>query len=213
MKGHIVTLAAAGVLIAACQQGPGGGTLLGAGAGAAAGAGIGLLTADSSDGVDQRQRALIGAGIGALAGGAVGYFLDQQEQELQQDLRGTGVDVAREGETLKVTMPDVSFRTDSAELDPQFYGPLNSVAGTLKEYNQSYINIYGHTDSTGDAAYNQGLSERRALAVRQYLIAQGVNPDRIIAQGFGETRPVSTNETAQGRAANRRVEIAIIPIT
>lgn len=213
MKSHIIGLAVATIAISACQQGPGGGTLLGAGAGAAAGAGIGLLTADSGDAVDMRQRALIGAGIGALAGGAVGYFLDQQEEELTQDLQGTGAQVAREGETLKVTMPDVSFRTGSAEIDPGFYGPLNSVAATLKQYNQSYINIYGHTDSVGDEAFNQTLSKQRADSVAQYLIAQGVNPQRIITEGFGETRPVATNETPQGRAANRRVEISIIPIT
>ena len=213
MKGHIATLAAAGLLIAACQQGPGGGTMLGAGAGAAAGAGIGLLTADGDDGTDQRQRALIGAGIGALAGGAVGYFLDQQEQQLNRDLQGTGVSVQRDGDTLDVIFPDVTFRTDSAELEPQFYGPLNSVAGTLKQYRESYINVYGHTDSTGSTAYNQDLSERRAQAVAAYLAAQGVDPARMLTRGYGETLPIDTNETIDGRSRNRRVEVEIVPFT
>ena len=201
------------VLAAGCQTGPGVNTAIGAGGGAAAGAGIGLLTADSGDGVDQRQRALIGAGIGAVAGGALGLFLDQQEQQLNQDLAGTGVSVEREGEALNVIFPDVTFQTGSSEITPQFYESLNAVSRTLIDYPESLINVYGHTDDVGSRPFNQGLSEDRARAVATYLRAQGVQPQRILTQGFGEDLPRASNATAAGRAQNRRVEIEIIPIT
>jgi outer membrane protein OmpA-like peptidoglycan-associated protein len=181
-------------------------TAIGAGAGAAAGAALGTLV--------DRRNALIGAGIGLLAGGAVGQYLDQQQQDLETSLAGTGAEVERQGDQLLVTMPSqVTFATDSAQIQPQFYGALNNVAATLQQYPSSYVDIVGHTDATGETAYNQQLSEGRARAVADYLISRGVNPSRVAAYGQGETQPVASNETEAGRQANRRVELLITPAT
>ncbi len=182
-------------------------TAIGAGVGALVGAAAGTLV-----GGDDRRNALIGAGIGLLAGAAVGQYLDQQERELNANLAGTGAEVERDGNSLLVTMPSgITFDVDKADIKPQFYGPLNDVAETLKKYPQSYIDVIGHTDSQGAADYNQSLSERRAAAVRSYLAARGVNQARMVAYGQGETQPVATNDTREGRAANRRVELRITP--
>ena len=108
---------------------------------------------------------------------------------------------------------NISFDFDSARIKPQFYGPLDNLAATLRKYPQSYIDVIGHTDAQGDASYNQALSERRARAVQSYLAARGVNQARMVAYGQGESQPVATNDTAAGRAANRRVELRITPAT
>lgn len=212
VRPYIVVLAA--LAAAACQTQGHDRTLIGAGGGALAGAAVGALTGDSDDGVDMRQRALIGAGIGALAGGAVGYYMDRQAAELSRNLEGTGVAVRQQDEAIYLRMPaDVTFRTGSAAIEPQFYGPLNQVAGSLREYPQTYVDVVGHTDSTGDQAMNQRLSEERANAVAQYLIGQGVHPARILVVGMGEMQPIATNDTPQGRTANRRVEMVLTPVT
>lgn len=187
-------------------------TLLVAGIGALSGAGIGLLTSDTDDAVDMRQRAMIGAGIGAVAGAGVGFYLDQQEAALQEDLAGTGSEVYRQGDALVVNLPGgVTFDVDSAAIRQEFYSPLNQVAATLREYEQTYIDVIGHTDSTGSAEYNQDLSQRRALSVGEYLVAQGVAQPRFIIGGRGETQPIASNATNEGRARNRRVEIILTP--
>ena len=184
-------------------------TAIGAGVGAAAGAALGTLV-----GGNDRRNALVGAGIGLLAGGAVGQYLDQQQQDLETSLAGTGAEVERQGDQLLVTMPSqVTFATDQAQIQPQFYGALNSVAQTLQTYPSSYVDIVGHTDDTGEAAYNQQLSEARARAVADYLISRGVNPARVAAYGQGESQPVASNATEAGRQANRRVELLITPAT
>ncbi len=149
-----------------------------------------------------------------LAGAAVGQYLDQQQRELEQNLAGTGAQVTRQGDQLLVNFPaSVTFATDSAQIRPEFYPTLNDVAATLQRYPQSYIDVVGHTDSTGSEQYNQGLSEQRAQSVANYLRSRGVAPARIAAYGMGETQPIATNATAQGRQANRRVEVRIIPAT
>ena len=184
-------------------------TAIGAGVGAAAGAALGTLV-----GGDDRRNALVGAGIGLLAGGAVGQYLDQQQRDLEASLAGTGAEVEQRGDQLLVTLPSqVTFAFDQAQIQPQFYPALNNVAQTLQQYPSSYIDIIGHTDSTGEDAYNQRLSEARANAVAQYLISRGVNPARIQSYGMGETRPVASNDTEAGRQANRRVELLITPAT
>ncbi|PJK01258.1 cell envelope biogenesis protein OmpA [Lysobacteraceae bacterium NML91-0213] len=181
--------------------------LIGAGIGAVAG----LLSGDSA--TERRQHALIGAGAGALAGGAVGAYQDRQEAELRRQMAGTGVDVVRQGDNITLNMPgNVTFGFDQANIQPQFYPVLNNVAQTLRQYDQTVIEVAGHTDNIGAAAYNQQLSERRAQAVAQYLAAQGVNPQRIITVGAGMTRPIADNSTEAGRAQNRRVEITLVPI-
>jgi outer membrane protein OmpA-like peptidoglycan-associated protein len=206
--------AVAALALGACQQGQSGGignrTLAGAGLGALGGGAIGVLFGNDAN--DRRNNALIGAGLGAVTGGAVGYYMDRQEQQLRQNLSGSGVEVSRQGEAINLNLPgNVTFAVDSATIQPQFYPALDSIANTLQQYPQTVIDIAGHTDSTGSEAYNQQLSERRANAVRQYLINRGVMPARILAAGFGENRPVATNQTAQGRQANRRVDIQIRP--
>lgn len=209
----IVGLIMAVMLLSGCQQaGIGQNTAAGAGLGALAGAGIGSFIGDDAN--DRRTSALIGAGIGALAGGAVGNYVDQQEAQLRQSLAGSGVDVQRQGDVIRLSLPgNVTFATDSDSIQPQFYGTLNQVAATMNQYNQTLIDIAGHTDSTGTANYNQNLSERRAQSVAGYLIGQGVVPGRIFTVGFGENQPVASNATASGRQANRRVDIEIRPFT
>ena len=180
--------------------------------GAAAGAVVGLVSGD--DAVERRQRALIGAGVGALAGGAVGYYMDQQEARLRQELAGTGVSVTRMGDNITLNMPgNVTFATDSADLSPAFFDVLNSVGKVMKEFDQTVIEVAGHTDSTGSESYNQGLSERRASSVTQYFTAKGISGQRLLTVGMGELRPVAGNDTADGRQANRRVEITMVPLT
>jgi outer membrane protein OmpA-like peptidoglycan-associated protein len=184
----------------------------GAAIGAVAGAVIGIATGD--DATERRQRALVGAGIGGLSGAAIGNYMDQQEAELRRKLEGTGVSVTRHGDNITLNMPgNVTFATDSSSLNPQFFDVLNSVALVLKEYQKTLIEVAGHTDSRGDAAYNQRLSVQRASTVAQYLISQGIDPQRVVTQGYGENYPIASNDTEAGRAQNRRVELTLVPIT
>ncbi|MAS12725.1 MAG: cell envelope biogenesis protein OmpA [Nitratireductor sp.] len=181
----------------------------GAALGALAGAGVGLLA-----GGDDRRNALIGAGIGALAGGAVGSYMDQQEAQLRGQLQGTGVSVTRQGDYIILNMPsNITFATDSANIQPAFYSTLNSVALVLQKYNRTLVDVFGHTDSTGDANYNLELSQRRAGAVANYLIGQGNSSQRFAIIGQGESQPIASNATPEGRAENRRVEIKLSPLT
>jgi len=187
-------------------------TTKGAGIGAAAGAVVGLLT--GGDAAAHRKNALIAAGVGALAGGAIGNYMDRQEANLRHDLAGTGVSVTRIGDNITLNMPgNITFKSDSAELDPSFYKVLNSVNLVLKKYNKTVVEVAGHTDSTGAPEYNQKLSERRANSVAQYLESQGLASNRVVTVGAGETRPVADNSTPQGRQANRRVELTLTPVT
>jgi len=183
------------------------GALIGAGIGAVAG----LLSGD--DAVERRQRAMVGAGIGALAGGGIGAYQDRQEAELRRQTAGTGIDVSRDGDVIKLNLPDgVTFHFAKYDLKPQFYPALNTVAATLKEYNQTIVEVSGHTDSIGSDAANQTLSERRANAVAGYLMGQGVQRERLEIVGMGERYPVASNDTDSGRALNRRVEIRLLPL-
>jgi outer membrane protein OmpA-like peptidoglycan-associated protein len=187
-------------------------TTSGAGIGAAVGVVAGLITGNDSR--DRRKRALIGAGVGALAGGAVGNYMDRQAAKLRQQLQGTGVSVTRNGDVITLNMPgNVTFKSDSADLRPEFFEVLNSVSTVLKEYDKTLLEVAGHTDNTGTAEYNQALSERRASTVAQYLTSRGVRQDRIITVGAGETHPIASNDTPEGRQANRRVELNLEPIT
>ncbi|NLG76466.1 MAG: OmpA family protein [Xanthomonadaceae bacterium] len=181
----------------------------GAGIGAAAGAVAGLLTKG-----DKLENALIGAGVGALAGGGVGYYMDVQEAKLRQRLEGTGVSVTRVGDNITLNMPsNITFALNSADLNAQFFNVLDGVALVLKEYNKTVVEVAGHTDSTGTDAYNLQLSQRRAQAVASYLVSQGIKNERLITVGAGEAYPIASNDTDQGRAANRRVELTIVPVT
>ena len=192
------------------QQGmskTGKGALIGALAGVAAG----LLSGD--DATERRQRALVGAGVGGLAGAAIGNYQDRQERALRDQMAGTGVDVVRDGNNITLNMPSgITFDFDKSNLKPEFYPVLENVARTLQEYNQTIVEVAGHTDSVGSDAYNQKLSEQRANAVSGFLTSRGLNRDRFIVVGAGETRPVASNDTEAGRAQNRRVEITLVPI-
>jgi len=183
-------------------------TVKGAGIGALSGAVIGVLAGDN------RKSALIGAGIGAMAGGGIGYYMDDQEAKLRQELESTGVSVTRYGDTITLTMPgNITFNTDSSAISANFYRILDSVAKVINEFEKTYVDISGHTDSVGQASYNMTLSQQRADSVSLYLQSRQVLPQRIITRGAGETHPVASNETAQGRSQNRRVEIKLTPLS
>jgi len=217
MKTTILGLAlAATALTAGCTTDPETGerriskTALG-GIGGALG---GYLVGDLVGGRRDRTEKIVGAGIGGLAGAAIGSYMDRQERELRARTAGTDVQVIRQGDDLVLNIPSgITFAYDSANVQPQFQRTLDQVAQTLAQYNQTYIDVYGHTDSTGSDAYNQTLSERRARAVADYLAGQGVQPVRIGTRGYGESQPIAPNDTDPGRAANRRVEVKIVPIT
>ncbi len=183
------------------------GALIGAGIGAVAG----LLA--GKDATDRRQKAMVGAGIGGLAGAGIGAYQDRQEAELRRQTAGTGVDVQRDGDVIKLNLPDgVTFDFNKTEVKPQFYPALNAIARTIGEYNQTIVEINGHTDNIGALAVNQRISEQRAQSVAGYLAAQGVQSVRMETRGFNYQYPVADNATEQGRAMNRRVEIRLIPL-
>ena len=184
------------------------GALIGAGAGAA----VGMIS--GRDAKQRRQRALIGAGVGALAGGAVGAYMDKQEDELRKVMRDSGVTVTRKGDDIVLNMPgNITFRTDSADLNAQFYKVLDGVAQVAKKYDKTIIEVAGHTDSTGTTEYNRQLSQRRANSVADYLSTRGVAQARIMTAAGGEDHPIASNATEQSRAANRRVEVTLSPLT
>jgi outer membrane protein OmpA-like peptidoglycan-associated protein len=180
--------------------------------GAAIGAGIGAVIGLLSKG-DKFDNAAIGAAIGGLGGAAIGSYQDQQERKLRAQLANTGVEVQRVGNNITLDMPGgVTFATNSSDINANFYPVLDQVATTLGEFNQTVIEVAGHTDSTGSRAYNMTLSERRAGSVVSYLSGRGVARERMIAVGAGPDHPVDTNDTPEGRTQNRRVEITIVPV-
>jgi outer membrane protein OmpA-like peptidoglycan-associated protein len=180
--------------------------------GAAIGAVAGLLSGD--DATERRQRALVGAGVGGLAGGAIGAYQDRQEAELRRRTAGTGIDVTRDGDVIKLNLPDgVTFDFGKANLKPQFYPALDQVASTMAEYNQTIVEVSGHTDSIGSDQANQTLSVQRANSVSNYLVGKGLLRERFEVVGMGERYPIASNDTDSGRAMNRRVEIRVVPLT
>ena len=178
--------------------------------GAIVGAGAGTLA-----GGDDRRNALIGAGIGALAGAAIGNYMDRTYQNLRERLAGTGVGVTRVSQSqILLNFPaDLTFDFDRDAVKGQFVPTLRDVGNVLREYEQTTVDVYGHADSVGSDAYNQDLSERRAMNVASVLISGGVIRQRVITQGFGEARPIASNATDDGRARNRRVEVYISAFT
>ena len=182
--------------------------------GTAAGGVLGYLLGDILGGRNDRTAKIIGAGVGAVAGGAVGAYMDKQEQDMRRATAGTGVDVIRDGDELILRMPsNVTFPVDSYTIQPGFQGTLDELAQTMATYDSTYIDVLGHTDSTGAESYNQTLSERRAQSVSNYLSSRGVNAARIATRGYGEMQPIASNDTESGRAENRRVEIKVVPVT
>lgn len=182
------------------------GAILGALGGAAAG---------TAAGGDDRRNAVIGAGIGALSGAAIGNYMDRQERELRAKMAGTGVTVERVSENeIALVMPsDITFDVDRADVKTEFASVINSLGEALKSQPSTTIDIIGHADSSGADAYNQALSQRRAQSVAYWLQDQGVQAPRLVAFGRGELQPVATNDTDQGRARNRRVEVKVRALT
>ncbi|MEQ1709662.1 MAG: OmpA family protein [Terricaulis sp.] len=204
---------AAVVLIASCtnvdpvtgertRNNTGTGAIIGAVVGAAAG---------TLAGGDDRRNAILGAGIGALAGAGIGHYMDQNERNLRERLAGTGIGVTRVSQDrILLNFPaDLTFDLNRDSVKAQFVPSLRDVAGVLREYDQTTIDVLGHADSTGRDDYNQDLSERRAMNVSSVLIQNGVIRQRVIATGFGESRPIADNSSDSGRARNRRVEVMI----
>lgn len=219
MKSIIISATVAAVLLTACTSNPYTGEqqvsngLIGAGTGAAVGAAAGALLGHTTS-LKTRKAALVGAGIGALAGGGIGVYMDNQEAKLRQRLRNSGVSVTRVGDSIVLNMPsNITFDSDRADVKPAFYDTLNSVALVFQEYDQTLIDVVGHTDSDGSNGYNDDLSRRRASSVARYLTAQQLQPNRFSVEGRGEQEPIASNASAEGKARNRRVEITIQPLT
>ncbi|WP_102504876.1 OmpA family protein [Salinivibrio kushneri] len=181
------------------------------------GAAIGAITgaiAGKSTSNHKDKRAFIGAAIGAIGGAAVGDYMDKQEQAFREELSGSGIQVVREGDNIRLIMPsNITFGLDQDAIAADFYPTLNAVANVMRKYDKTFLSIEGHTDNTGAASYNQGLSERRAMSVKRYLASQSIDNARLYTSGFGETRPLVANNSASNRALNRRVEIQVVPNT
>ena len=177
------------------------------------GTAIGAATGALIGSTRSSEAALIGGLAGAAVGGGVGYYLDAQAAELRAELVSTGVQVVESDDNIRLIMPgNITFRTDSADINASFYPVLNSVAKVLNKYSNSTVLVSGHTDNTGSAEYNLNLSKMRAESVAAYLEGQGVKSNRVEVMGMGYSNPIASNDTAAGREKNRRVEIKIIPI-
>lgn len=203
-----IAVTAASLALAGCANPDGTSNQTGTGAiiggltGAAAGQVIGGDT----------RATVIGGAIGAALGGAIGAQMAAQERELRQSLAGTGADITNTGSQLRVILPEsVTFRTASSVVDPGFRPALRSVSESLRQHPNSTVRVVGHTDNVGSAAYNNQLSQERAMAVAQELIAAGTPASRITVSGRGFYEPITSNASAAGRAQNRRVEIVITP--
>lgn len=185
-------------------------TTKGAAVGAVTGAVLGAATSSRKD---REKGILTGAAVGAAAGGGVGAYMDRQERVLRERLAGSGVQVRRDGNNIQLVMPgNITFATNKSDIRSDFHGTLDAVAQVLKEFKDTRIKVSGHTDNTGGADLNQRLSEDRANSVRSYLSSAGVASGRINATGYGYRYPIASNATAEGRQANRRVELELEPI-
>ncbi|MFY0676631.1 MAG: OmpA family protein [Neptuniibacter sp.] len=210
----LVAVMAVAALTAGCQtldpytgEQKVGNTAKGAGIGAVAGAVLGAAVSSKSD---RKKGALTGALVGGAVGGGIGYYMDQQEALLRQELQGTGVQVERIGDSIRLIMPgNITFALDSDRIASSFYPVLDSVTKVLIKFDKTELNVDGFTDSTGSFEYNQQLSERRAARVADYLAGSGIERLRVNARGYGERYPIADNGTSAGRAQNRRVEINI----
>jgi len=210
-----VLLASASILVlSGCVSNPYQGDHARTATGATVGAGAGALVGRAVSGRSDRTKGtLIGAAVGATVGGLVGRQMDQQEAELRQQMSGTGVQVQREGDTIRLQAPEnITFDTGRANVKPQFGPVLDQLAYSVSQYPNTIVRVEGHTDSVGAAAFNQTLSENRASSVASYLLQRGVPASRVEAYGYGFSRPVADNGTEWGRAQNRRVEILLIPL-
>lgn len=214
MKNTLIATTLAALIVTGCASNPYQGEQANTATGVTIGAiGGALLGAAVSSKSDRGKGAVIGAAVGATVGGVVGHQMDQQEAELRRQMQGTGVEVQRQGDTIRLQAPEnITFDTGRADVKPQFRPVLDQLAYSISQYPNTVIRVEGHTDSTGSASFNQTLSENRASSVAGYLMQRGVPGNRVESVGYGFTRPIADNATASGRAQNRRVEILIIPI-
>ncbi len=209
MKKLTITTLVSAIILAGCTTNPhtgesqvSKGAMYG-GIGAAGGAVVGALAGG-------KKGALIGALAGGVAGGGYGVYVDVQEKKLREQLKDTGVEVERNGNSILLTMPgNITFDTGSSNMSSSFYSTLNSIVLSLKEYKNTQITVTGHTDNSGSFEKNQLLSEQRAKSVADYLVAQGIEQHRIQSYGLGPRQPIADNDTDSGRQQNRRVEIKI----
>lgn len=207
MKKSVLAVAVTALVLSGCAANSSN-QQRGAGIGAVVGALAGKATGDNA-----KSRYVWGAALGALAGAAIGGYMDKQEAEFKEELADTGVEVIREGDNLRLYIPgNITFATGSSAIVGNFYPVLDDVARVLNRYDKTRLLIEGHTDSVGRAEYNQTLSESRANSVATYLAQSQVNSSRLQTVGYGESSPISSNESPAGRSANRRVELRIIPV-
>jgi outer membrane protein OmpA-like peptidoglycan-associated protein len=179
------------------------GTAIGAGAGGAVGAIIGKQTGNTALG------AILGAAVGGAAGAYIGNYMDKQAEEMQKDIEGARIE--RVGEGIKITFDSgILFDVDKATLKPEAQANLTKMATILNKYPDTNVLIEGHTDATGSDEYNLRLSQSRSQSVSNYLAGLGVDPSRFSTMGYGESQPVATNDTPEGRQQNRRVELAVM---
>jgi outer membrane protein OmpA-like peptidoglycan-associated protein len=207
MRKTILVGVLSALLVTGCANSGMSNTQKGAAIGAVAGALLGKGTGDHD-----KSRYVWGAAVGALAGAAIGNYMDQQEQEFRDELAGSGVQVIREGDTIRLQLPGaITFATNSASISQGFYPVLDDVVKVLNKYEKTTLVIEGHTDNTGSFDYNQTLSLNRANAVRNHFMGNGVDQRRLTTMGFGPSQPVADNNTSDGRQLNRRVELRIVP--
>lgn len=207
MKKTMIAVTLSTLIISGCASNASS-TQKGAGIGAVVGALVGKGTGDND-----KSRYVWGAALGALAGGAIGNYMDKQEEEFREELANSGVEVYREGDSIRLSIPgNITFPNDSSAIVAGFYPVLKDVAKVLNRYDKTKLSIEGHTDSVGDANYNTQLSMQRANSVANYLQGTGVDANRLQTIGMGESQPIASNDNAQGRQANRRVELRVIPI-
>lgn len=212
-----ITVISASLVMTGCTTNPytgesqAGNIGIGAAVGTAVGAGVGILASSKKD---RGKGAAIGAAVGAALGGSVGYYMDAQEAKLREKMQGTGVSVTRDGNNIVLNMPNnVTFDTSSSSLKPAGANTLVGVAMVLKEYDKTAVSVVGHTDSTGSNDTNMKLSQQRADSVASSLITQGISANRVYTTGVGPAQPIASNDTADGRAQNRRVTITLSPLS
>jgi outer membrane protein OmpA-like peptidoglycan-associated protein len=207
MKKTIIAAALSTFIISGCASNFSN-TQKGAGIGAVVGALIGKGTGDND-----KKRYVWGAALGALAGSAIGKYMDNQEAAFREELANSGVEVYREGDSIRLSIPgNITFPSGNAAIVTSFYPVLEDVAKVLNRYEKTKLSVEGHTDSVGDANYNRQLSIQRANSVANYLQGTGVVANRLQTIGMGESQPISSNDNAQGRQENRRVELRVIPL-
>jgi outer membrane protein OmpA-like peptidoglycan-associated protein len=206
-KKWVMTVGLSAFLLAGCAN-TATNTQKGAGIGAVVGALIGKGTGDHD-----KSRYAWGAVVGAIAGGAIGQYMDKQEKEFRDELADSGVEVVRDGDNLKLLMPgSITFETGKANISSSFYPVLNDVALVINKYEKTTLQVVGHTDDVGSDSQNQLLSEYRAISVKGYLTEHGVDNRRVTTLGMGEYQPVASNDSAESRQKNRRVELTIVPL-